>query len=163
MQHSEAVFSTMIWWISSRKHLCVWFMKCKVQKHMTGVTEWKGLLEICLPRTPSHQTPQETVDDQGRGKKMTNPLILNERLSQNEMDSAWPQVMASIFFLSQSSDLKYENKLSLECQALFKTKISEGGPEGIVSSQRGEAYNEQLSSLQVSRRSHHTRIQLKIL
>lgn len=71
--------------------------------------------------------------------------------------------MVFCFFLSQSSDLKYENKLSLECQAHFKTKISEGGPEGVVNSLRGEAYNEQLSSLQASRRSHHTSIQLKIL
>lgn len=69
-----------------------------------------------------------------------------------------------VFFfpLSQSSDLKYENKLSLEYQVLFKNKILQEGPEGIVNSLE-KAYNKQLSSLQASKKNHHTRIQLKIL
>lgn len=84
-----------------------------------------------------------------------NPILPDSR--------CWLSGFLGFFFpLSQSSDLKYENKLSLEYQVLFKNKILQEGPEGIVNSLE-KAYNKQLSSLQASKKNHHTRIQLKIL
>lgn len=132
---------------------------CDLWKAKSKMTRVLGNLLVSNPFPPNSSGNSGWQGKRGKKDKPTDTYLV----SQNEADSAWPRVMAFYFFLSQSSDLNYKNKLSLECQVLFKTKILEGGPEGVVSSLRGGAYNEQLSPLQASRRNHHTRIQLKIL